>query len=135
MNNSLMPLKDKNIFEKIRDFFQRIFNKQPEFAVENNYNISNNNIEAERSEIQKSNFIDNIKIEQTREDKLKDLQRQIREKRITERDLSAQDKKDLRDMYKSQIEQLKKSIKEKQSIIVKEKYELKRKSHATGSVA
>ena len=131
MNNSLMPLKDKNIFEKIRDFFQRIFNKQPEFAVENNYNISNNNIEAERSEIQKSNFIDNIKIEQTQEDKLKDLQRQIREKRITERDLSVQDKKDLRDMYKSQIEQLKKSIKEKQSIIVKEKYEHKRKSHAT----
>lgn len=126
-----MPLKDKNIFEKIRDFFQRIFNKQPEFAVENNYNISNNNIEAERSEIQKSNFIDNIKIEQTQEDKLKDLQRQIREKRITERDLSVQDKKDLRDMYKSQIEQLKKSIKEKQSIIVKEKYEHKRKSHAT----
>ncbi len=126
-----MPLKDKNIFEKIRDFFQRIFNKQPEFAVENNYNISNNNIETEISEIQKSNFISNIKIEKTREDKLKDLQRQIREKRITERDLSVQDKKDLRDMYKSQIEQLKKSIKEKQSIIVKEKYEQKRKAHAT----
>ena len=62
------------------------------------------------------------------------LQRQIREKRITERDLSVQDREDLREMYKLQIEQLKRNIKEKQSAIVKEKYEIKRKSHSTGSV-
>ncbi len=133
MNNSLIPLKERNIFEKIRDFFQRIFNKKPEFALENNYN-SNNIIETEKFEIQKPNFMDNIKIEETREDKLKKLQRQIREKRITERDLSVQDRADLREMYKLQIEQLKRNIKEKQSTIVKEKYELKRKSHSTGSV-
>ena len=78
--------------------------------------------------------MDNIKIEETREDKLKKLQRQIREKRITERDLSVQDRADLREMYKLQIEQLKRNIKEKQSAIVKEKYEIKRKSHSTGSV-
>ena len=133
MNNSLIPLKDRNIFEKIRDFFHRIFNKKSEFVLENNYN-PNNTIETEKFEIQKSNFIDNIKIEETREDKLKKLQRQIREKRITERDLSVQDREDLREMYKLQIEQLKRNIKEKQSAIVKEKYEIKRKSHSTGSV-
>ena len=130
MNNSLIPIKEKNIFEKIKNFFQRVFIKQPEYAIENNCNISNTNIETETLETQKSDFIDNIKIEKTEEQKLLKIQKLIREKRISENDLSIEEKNKLRKLYNSQIEDLKEAILQKTNNIMRIKYEQKRKAHA-----
>lgn len=130
MNNSLIPIKEKNIFEKIKNFFQRVFIKQPEYAIENNCNISNTNIETETLETQKSDFIDNIRIEETEEQKLLKIQKLIREKRISENDLSIEEKNKLRKLYNSQIEDLKEAILQKTNNIMRIKYEQKRKAHA-----
>ena len=109
MNNSLIPIKEKNIFEKIKNFFQRVFIKQPEYAIENNCNISNTNIETET---------------------LLKIQKLIREKRISENDLSIEEKNKLRKLYNSQIEDLKEAILQKTNNIMRIKYEQKRKAHA-----
>ena len=130
MNNSLIPIKEKNIFEKIKNFFQRVFIKQPEYAIENNCNISNTNIETETLETQKSDFIDNIRIEETEEQKLLKIQKLIREKRISENDLSIEEKNKLRKLYNAQIEDLKEAILQKTNNIMRIKYEQKRKAHA-----
>ena len=130
MNNSLIPIKEKNIFEKIKNFFQRVFIKQPEYAIENNCNISNTNIETETLETQKSDFIDNIRIEETEEQKLLKIQKLIREKRISENDLSIEEKNKIRKLYNSQIEDLKEAILQKTNNIMRIKYEQKRKAHA-----
>ena len=130
MNNSLIPIKEKNIFEKIKNFFQRVLIKQPEYAIENNCNISNTNIETETLETQKSDFIDNIRIEETEEQKLLKIQKLIREKRISENDLSIEEKNKLRKLYNSQIEDLKEAILQKTNNIMRIKYEQKRKAHA-----
>ena len=71
------------------------------------------------------------KVEETEEQKLLKLQRLIRERRISENDLSAEEKAKLSKLYNSQIENLRNSILQKRNKIMKIKYEQKRKSHAT----
>ena len=71
-------------------------------------------------------------MEETEEQKLLKLQRLIREKRITESDLSVEEKDKLRKLYHSQMEDLRKSILQKRNKIIKIKYEQKRKAHASG---
>lgn len=84
-----------------------------------------------KQEVRNSIFDENIKVEETEKQKLLKLQKLIREKRISESDLSAEEKDKLRKLYNSQIEDLRKSILQKRNKIMKIEYEQKRKAHAS----
>ena len=126
-NNSLIPIKEI-IFSKIKNFLKNLFGQE---TIEN-YELENTeNIIEDKQEIKNSIFAENIKVEETEEQKLLKLQRLIRERRISENDLSAEEKAKLSKLYNSQIENLRNSILQKRNKIMKIKYEQKRKSHAT----
>lgn len=126
-NHSLIPVNE-SIFTKIKNFFKNLFGQQ---TIEN-YEIENTeNIVENQQEVKNSIFAENIKAEETENQKLLRLQRLIREKRISEVDLSVEEKSKLRKLYNSQIDDLRKSILQKRNKIVKIKYEQKRKAHAS----
>lgn len=125
-NNSLMPINE-NIFSKIKNFFKNLFFGQTIESYE--LNTSEDIIE-NKQEIRNSIFAENIKVEETEEQKLLKLQRLIREKRIAESDLSKEEKNKLRELYNSQIEDIRKSILQKRNKIIRIKYEQKRKAHS-----
>jgi len=125
-NNSLMPINE-NIFSKIKNFFKNLFFRQTIESYE--LNTSEDIIE-NKQEIRNSIFAENIKVEETEEQKLLKLQRLIREKRISESDLSKEEKNKLRELYNSQIEDIRSSILQKRNKIMRIKYEQKRKAHA-----
>lgn len=127
-NNSLIPINE-SILSKIKNFFKNLFG-QP---IIENYELDiSKNISENKQEVKNSIFAENIKMEETEEQKLLKLQRLIREKRITESDLSVEEKDKLRKLYHSQMEDLRKSILQKRNKIIKIKYEQKRKAHASG---
>ena len=125
--NSLMPVKE-NIFDKIKNFFKNLFNRNivEDYEIETSEDIVEN-----QQQIKNSIFAENIKVEETEEQKLLKLQRMIREKRISEQDISIKERDIIIKLYKSQIQNLKKSIMQKRNKIMKIKYEQERKSHAT----
>lgn len=126
-NNSLIPVNE-SIFTKIKNLFKNLFGHQD---IED-YEINNfENTVEDKQEIRNSIFTESIKIEETEEQKLLRLQRLIREKRISENDLSVEEKEKLRDLYNSQISSLKTSIMQKRNKIMKIRYNQKRKAHAT----
>lgn len=126
-NHSLMPVNE-NIFTKIKNYLKKLFKQQiiKDCKIENTDNILEN-----QEEIKDSIFVQSIKIEETEEQKLLQLQKLIREKKITENDLSEEEKNKLRKLYNSQIEDLRKSILQKRNKIMKIKYEQKRKVYAS----
>lgn len=124
INHSLTPV-NKSIFTKIKNLFgqQRIEDNQieeEEDAVDN------------QQEMKNSIFAQSIKVEETEERRLIRLQQLIREKRLSEHDLSMEEQQKLRKLYNSQIQDLKSSILQKRKKIKKIKYEQKRKAHAIG---
>lgn len=126
-NHSLIPVNE-SIFTKIKNFFKNLFGQQ---TIEN-YEIENTeNIVEDQQEVKNSIFAESIKVEETEEQKLLRLQRLIREKRISENDLSVEEKQKLRNLYNSQINNLKNSILQKRNKIIKIQYNQKRKAHAT----
>ena len=101
-NHSLIPVNE-SIFTKIKNFFKNLFGQQ---TIEN-YEIENTeNIVENQQEVKNSIFAENIKVEETENQKLLRLQRLIREKRISEVDLSVEEKSKLRKLYNSQIDDL-----------------------------
>lgn len=126
-NNSLIPVKE-SIFSKIKNFFKNLFGQQ---TIENYETENTENIVENQQEIKNLIFAENIKVEETESQKLLRLQRLIREKRISEADLSVEEKSKLRKLYNSQIDDLRRSILQKRNKIVKIKYEQKRKAHAS----
>lgn len=123
-NNSLIPVNE-SIFTKIKNFFKNLFGQQ---TIEN-YEIEN--IVENQQEVKNSIFAESIKVEETEEQKLLRLQRLIRERRISENDISVEERQKLRNLYNMQINNLKNSILQKRNKIMKIKYEQKRKAHAT----
>ena len=132
MSNNSLILVNESIFSKIKNFFKNLFGQQ---IIENyELNTSENIVENEQ-EVRNSIFAENIKVEETEEQKLLKqkllkLQRLIREKRISENELSVEEKNKLRKLYNSQIEDLRNSIIQKRNKIMRIKYEQKRKAHA-----
>lgn len=125
-NNSLIPIKE-SIFSKIKNFLKNLFGQE---TIEN-YELENTeNIIEDKQEI-KNSFLLKYKSWRNRRTKIIKLQRLIRERRISENDLSAEEKAKLSKLYNSQIENLRNSILQKRNKIMKIKYEQKRKSHAT----
>lgn len=119
---SLTPVNE-SIFTKIKNFFKNLFGQQ---TIENTDNKVEN-----QEKIKNSIFTENIRVEETEEQKLVRLQKLVREKRISEKDLSVEEREKLRKLYNSQIEDLRKSILQKRNKIMKMKNEQKRKSHAS----
>ena len=127
MSNNSLILVNESIFSKIKNFFKNLFGQQ---IIENyELNTSENIVENEQK-VRNSIFAENIKVEETEEQKLLKLQRLIREKRISENDLSVEEKNKLKKLYNSQIEDLRNSIIQKRNKIMRIKYEQKRKAHA-----
>ena len=126
-NHSLMPVNE-NIFTKIKNYLKKLFKQQiiKDCKIENTDNILEN-----QEKIKDSIFVQSIKIEETEEQKLLQLQKLIREKKITENYLSEEEKNKLRKLYNYQIEDLRKSILQKRNKIMKIKYEQKRKVYAS----
>ena len=83
-----------------------------------------------QQQIKNLKFSESLKVEETEEQKLLKLQKLIRAKRISEQDLTMEERKKLRSLYESQIKDLKKSIVQKRNRIMKIKYEQERKAHA-----
>lgn len=129
-NNSLVPVSE-NIFSKIKRFFSNLFGRE---SI-NDSSIMNmpQDTKENKLEIKNSIFMENIKIEETEEQKLLKLQKMIHEKSITENDLSSDDTEKLRKLYRSQINELRNSIIEKQNKLMKIKYHQRRKAHATAN--
>lgn len=125
--SNLIPIKE-NIFDKIKKFFTNLFNRNmvEDYEIETSEDIVEN-----QQQIKNSIFAENIKVKETEEQKLLKLQRLIREKRISEQDLSIEERDKIRNLYNLQIQNLKKSIMQKRNKIMKIKYEQERKSHAT----
>ena len=119
---SLTPVNE-SIFTKIKNFFKNLFGQQ---TIENTDNKVEN-----QEKIKNSIFTENIRVEETEEQKLVRLQKLVREKRISEKDLSVEEREKLRKLYNSQIEDLRKSILQKRNKIMNIKNEQKRKSHAS----
>ena len=70
-NNSLIPIKE-SIFSKIKNFLKNLFGQE---TIEN-YELENTeNIIEDKQEIKNSIFAENIKVEETEEQKLLKLQR------------------------------------------------------------
>ena len=124
-NHSLIPVNE-SIFTKIKNFFKNLFGQQTieDYKIEN----TGNNTVDNQKEIKNSIFAENIKVEESEEQKLVRLQKLIREKRISENDLSVEEREKLRKLYNSQIENLRKSILQKRNKIMKLKYEQKKKA-------
>ena len=124
-NNSLIPVNE-SIFSKIKNFVKNLFGQQ---TIED-YELNTSENIVKNEDVRNSIFAENIKVEETEEQKLLKLQRLIREKRISESDLSVEEKNKLRNLYNSQISELKTSILQKRTKIMKLQYEKKRKAHA-----
>lgn len=126
-NNSLIPVNE-SVFSKIKNFFKNLFGQQ----IIENYELNTpENIVENKQEVRNSIFAENIKVEETEEQKLLKLQRLIREKIISECDISAEEKQKLRNLYNSQINDLRNSILQKRNKIMKIQYNKKRKAHAS----
>lgn len=126
-NNNLMPIKE-NVFDKIKKFFLNLFGKN--VVVENNELNTSENVIKNEPKFKDSIVDNNMKTKETEEQKLLNLQKLIREKRISEDDLTIEEQNKLRNLYKFQIEKLRNSIMQKRDKVLKIKYEQKRKSHA-----
>ena len=120
--NNLVPVRE-SIFDKIKNFFKNLFNSN---TVED-FNVE---ITENQQQIKNLKFSESLKVEETEEQKLLKLQKLIRAKRISEQDLTMEERKKLRSLYESQIKDLKKSIVQKRNRIMKIKYEQERKAHA-----
>lgn len=110
MNNNneqekaLVKFED-NIFNKIKSFFRRLFNKN---KIENASLQGNQSYEPSNN-IQKQKFNEYIRKTDDEETKLLKLQKKYRAGEIKEEDLSTEEISALCDLYDKQIEDLRKS--------------------------
>lgn len=95
-NNSLIIIKE-TIFDKIKKLFVR--NKIEKAQTNNNY-----------ENVEQSNFLNEIKLKNNKDSSLEELQYLIRNNQIKEEELTEKQREDLRNLYKSQISELKNSI-------------------------
>ena len=106
--------KNEGLFSKIKNFFKNLFGKKSN--VENTVvgNVSN-----EKEE--NNSFKESIKMTETEETKLLDLQTRYRRGEIGESDLTEEQIDALCQLYDKQIEEIKKSIKIKEEKIAEYK--------------
>ena len=112
---NLIEKNEKNIFEKIKIFFRKIFSKKQE-PTENEVN-EDILVEAEKS----YSFRDYIKRTENDDTELFELQRRYRNGEIADSDLTQEQINSLCMLYDKQIEDLKRSIKSKEQQVAKYK--------------
>ena len=104
---SLMVVKEKSIFYRIKSFFLKLFRKnaitenQTQITDEENYEVQSNK--------QKDSFVEYIRNIENEETKLLKLQKQYDNRLIETNDLSKDQIKELINLYKKQISELRKS--------------------------
>ena len=105
-SKSLMAVKEQSIFQKIKNFFKRLFGKE-----ENSFNIAPvQNIEEDTvTTNSRTSFSETIRIVEDEETKLLKLQKQYRSGQIKESDMSQEQIDSLCNLYDRQIENLEKS--------------------------
>ena len=120
-NTKELTVVKENIFDKIKNFFKKLFSKQePKEAQEIFTDENIKNVEKENS------FINRVKIEEDNEEKrLLKLQSLIAEEIITEDELPEEDVKALHLLYDKQILELKRSIDEYKEKILKLRMNIK----------
>lgn len=120
-NTKELTVVKENIFDKIKNFFKKLFSKQePEEVHEITTEEKTKNVEKENS------FINRVKIEEDNEEKrLLKLQSLIAEEIITEDELPEEDVKALHALYDKQILDLKRSIDEYKEKILKLRMNIK----------
>ena len=114
---------DNNIFSKIKMFFRNLLKNN-----NTQEKIVNQNILEEQKEsnpILKTNFINNIKIQEKKVNlRLKKMQKDLENGNIMEEDLCEQELQELRELYLQQIEEKKQSIENYKNRILKIKAQL-----------
>ena len=114
---------DNNIFSKIKMFFRNLLKNN-----NTQEKIVNQNILEEQKEsnpILKTNFINNIKIQEKKVNlRLKKMQKDLENGNIIEEDLCEQELQELRELYLQQIEEKKQSIENYKNRILKIKAQL-----------
>ena len=105
-SKSLMAVKEQSIFQKIKNFFKRLFGKE-----ENSFNTAPvQNIEEDTvTTNSRTSFSETIRIVEDEETKLLKLQKQYRSGQIKESDMSQEQIDSLCNLYDRQIENLEKS--------------------------
>ena len=104
---SLMVVKEKSIFYRIKSFFLKLFRKnaitenQTQITDEENYEVQSNK--------QKDSFVEYIRNIENEETKLLKLQKQFDNGEINKNQLSEEQIADLTALYKKQISNLKES--------------------------
>lgn len=98
----LVKINENSIFYKIKKFFRNLFSRK-----ENNIEpVLNIEIKEENN---KNSFMEDIKNIENEETKLLKLQKQYHSGKITEKDLTDEQLKDLTNLYKKQNEEIRKS--------------------------
>ena len=104
-SKSLMAVKEQSIFQKIKNFFKRLFGKE-----ENSFNTAPvQNIEDTVPTNSRTSFSETIRIVEDEETKLLKLQKQYRSGQIKESDMSQEQIDSLCNLYDRQIENSEKS--------------------------
>lgn len=106
--------KNEGLFSKIKNFFKNLFGKKSNVENAVVENVSNKKEE-------NNSFKESIKMTETEETKLLDLQTRYRRGEIGESDLTEEQIDALCQLYDKQIEEIKKSIKIKEEKIAEYK--------------
>lgn len=104
---SLMVVKEKSIFYRIKSFFLKLFRKNA--ITENQTQITNEENYEVQSNKQKDSFVEYIRNIENEETKLLKLQKQFDNGEINKNQLSEEQIVDLTALYKKQISNLKES--------------------------
>ena len=104
---SLVQVHENGIFNKIKNFFKNLFNRNNNTT--NNYAIAKEDKSIVESENTKNTFMESVKNIENEETKLLKLQKQYRSGEIKEDELTQEQVSSLCALYDKQIANLKKS--------------------------
>ena len=121
---SLMVVKEKSIFYRIKSFFLKLFRKNA--ITENQTQITNEENYEVQSNKQKDSFVEYIKNIENEETKLLKLQKQYDNRLIETKDLSKDQIKELINLYKKQISELRESneIRKEKLLLYRDKMQM-----------
>ena len=108
MENKYLQVRKENIFTRFINFFRKVFYKE-QINIEDTIN--------NRTDNTKNNFLYEIKIEHEEDPNLINLQEQFENKEIDLASMSDEEVHNLNQLYKRQIEELKKKLENKKTEI------------------
>ena len=120
-DKNLMQVSQNTIWNKIKEFFNKLFNHTKQNTNTSITNESNSKKEDNVDII--SNFNDLIKVNETEESKLLKLLRLYRSGKIKEEDLTQEEIKKLCDLYDKQIKHMEEKNKNEMEELIKLKKE------------